>query len=490
MSKNPKIVEQSDTARIYAALDANNYSVKKEFKDLLDGHTYAGEDAYYLAAAVVADIERLTVFGVNNGFNSVAGGLGRLLDLACKIPDARDAKKLEKIRSQYEDVLSESAIAKAMKAQDKTEIKRQVLDRIASSERLLDILKDGLAASPKDKQTSRALLQELSETVDKVWDTSSQSAFKMAQGILQDLGEWRRSAANGALLPKTINNLQNALLLAKNWQQACVFNKKGLSKETRIQLGSDRAEDVVRGEETAQNADVFFQSVHNFADQLKGVGYAAAAEELKALQQELNDLTTERAGYQKADTDNKNAFRNGTIDKNTALSLKREMAQNIAFVDQRINDQRNRIKMVQDRMIRENKSTQAQRIMINNLWTIESVYREAKAMRAVQVIFRDIDFVTMTGLLDPFLSSSQLKELSDDIVGLFVREKVLNQDRTVAAEGIQALLNAELAHEETIFETSEQTMDEELGDWLSEGEEAEVETNETRTDIPLSSDER
>lgn len=258
---------------------------------------YVNDECAAVADRIYGDLYKMAAYGVNYGFSKCEEDIKELIKLIVSLIAGTSRKEVNLVKTEKKraQIVSD---AKYLKKEIEMDIVNQLTanlnDCIRAAEAITTIRKDNEALCGK-LADSKAVLEEIKETLSHVADASSRSAAEYQVKIFEALMDWREAVSRYNCYSDTVDGLKAVLEVAKEWAKLSATVRKNAKRGEDYYEYNEGCDDVgfiIHAAKFAERTDGMREHLADFRNQ------TALLYSVEALQGELtrvqNDYLSER----------------------------------------------------------------------------------------------------------------------------------------------------------------------------------------------------
>lgn len=253
---------------------------------------YVNDGCAALAEDIYGDLFNMATYGVNYGFSKCEDDIKELTKLIASLIAGTSRKevnlaKTDKKRAQI--VHDAKYLRKEFDMDIINQLTGNLNDCISAADAITAIRKDNQTLCGK-LSDSKAVLEEIKETLSHVADASSKNAAEYQVKIFEALMDWREAVSRYNCYSDTVDGLKRALEVAKEWQKLSATVRKNAKRNVDYYEYKEDCDDVgfiIHAAKFAERTDGMREHLNDFRNQ------TALLYSVEALQGELSRMQTE-----------------------------------------------------------------------------------------------------------------------------------------------------------------------------------------------------
>ena len=253
---------------------------------------FVSDECAAYAESVYGDVFKLAVYGVQNGFSKCEDDIKDLTKIIASLiaGTSRKAVNLSKLEAKRSQIIKGATyLRKEIDMDMVNQLTGNINDCIKAAEAIIIIRKDNQPLCAKLTE-SKAVLEELKETLSHAADVTSKNAAEYQVKIFEALMDWRDAVSRYNCYSDTVDGLKAALEAAKEWQKLTSTVRKNAKRNVDYYEYKDGCDDVgfiINAARFAERTDGMREHLSDFRTQ------TTLLYSVEALQGELERAQTE-----------------------------------------------------------------------------------------------------------------------------------------------------------------------------------------------------
>ena len=309
--------------QLFKILDDNGVKYDKTVeREGADG--YVNDECAAVADRIYEDLFKMASYGVNYGFSKCEEDIKELIKLVVSLISGTSRKEVNLVKTEKKRAQI-TGDAKYLKKEIDMDILNQLLgnlnDCIRAAEAISTIRKDNEILCAKLTE-SKAVLEEMRETLSHVADASSRLAAEKQVKIFDALMAWREAVSRYNCYSDTVDGLKEALGVAKEWAALSATVRKNAKRGEDYYEYNEGCDDVgliIHAAKFAERTEGMREHLSDFRNQTELLySVEAIQSEITRTQNEYlseRDRINRRLGEIKEETDSVlYSYQNGETD--------------------------------------------------------------------------------------------------------------------------------------------------------------------------------